>query len=248
MITREAGGRSAAGPWFDEIFRQLDPRCASTGTPRMARASRPASCCARLAARRAPCSPASARALNFLQTLSGTATATRRYVDGRAGPPCRILDTRKTLPGLRLAQKYAVRCGGGNNHRIGLYDGILIKENHISPPARSPPRSPPRAPPARACRSRSRSRRSTNCAQALDAGADMRCSTSSRLDDMRTAVAMSRGHPRRPHRARGLGRRRRSRRCGRSPRPASISFRSARSPSTCARWTCRCGSSSRCGP
>lgn len=71
-------------------------------------------------------------ALNFLQTLSGTATVTRRYVDAVAGTGTHIVDTRKTLPGLRDAQKYAVRCGGGINHRIGLYDGILIKENHIA--------------------------------------------------------------------------------------------------------------------
>ncbi len=71
-------------------------------------------------------------ALNFLQLLSGTATATRRLVDAVAGTSCRILDTRKTLPGLRTAQKYAVRCGGGDNHRMGLYDRVLIKENHIA--------------------------------------------------------------------------------------------------------------------
>ena len=71
-------------------------------------------------------------ALNFLQTLSGTATATAQYVAAVRGTNTRILDTRKTLPGLRLAQKYAVRCGGGDNHRIGLYDAILIKENHIA--------------------------------------------------------------------------------------------------------------------
>lgn len=70
-------------------------------------------------------------ALNFLQTLSGTATQTRRYIDAIKGTHTKILDTRKTLPGLRLAQKYAVKCGGGENHRLGLYDGILIKENHI---------------------------------------------------------------------------------------------------------------------
>ncbi|WP_020394140.1 carboxylating nicotinate-nucleotide diphosphorylase [Thiolinea disciformis] len=70
-------------------------------------------------------------ALNFVQTLSGTASSTRRYVDLIAHTPCKILDTRKTLPGLRLAQKYAVLCGGGVNHRIGLYDRVLIKENHI---------------------------------------------------------------------------------------------------------------------
>lgn len=70
-------------------------------------------------------------ALNFLQTLSATATVTARYVAAVAGTSVRILDTRKTLPGLRLAQKYAVRCGGGQNHRVGLFDAILIKENHI---------------------------------------------------------------------------------------------------------------------
>ena len=70
-------------------------------------------------------------ALNFLQTLSGTATATRKFVDAVNGTNAKILDTRKTIPGLRLAQKYAVHCGGGQNHRIGLFDGVLIKENHI---------------------------------------------------------------------------------------------------------------------
>ena len=70
-------------------------------------------------------------ALNFLQLLSGTATVTRRFVDAVAGTGAKIVDTRKTLPGLRLAQKYAVAVGGGTNHRVGLYDGILIKENHI---------------------------------------------------------------------------------------------------------------------
>jgi nicotinate-nucleotide pyrophosphorylase (carboxylating) len=70
-------------------------------------------------------------ALNFLQTLSAVATQTRRYVEAVAGTGAVIVDTRKTLPGLRLAQKYAVKCGGGVNHRLGLYDGILIKENHI---------------------------------------------------------------------------------------------------------------------
>ncbi len=71
-------------------------------------------------------------ALNLLQTLSATATVARRYADAVAGTGCKVLDTRKTLPGLRLAQKYAVRCGGCFNHRIGLFDAILIKENHIA--------------------------------------------------------------------------------------------------------------------
>lgn len=71
-------------------------------------------------------------ALNFLQTLSGTATLTRQYVDAVADTGVKVLDTRKTIPGLRQAQKYAVNCGGGTNHRMGLYDGVLIKENHIA--------------------------------------------------------------------------------------------------------------------
>jgi nicotinate-nucleotide pyrophosphorylase (carboxylating) len=71
-------------------------------------------------------------ALNFVQRLSGVATLTRQYVTAIAGLPCRILDTRKTTPGWRLLEKYAVRCGGGHNHRLGLYDGILIKDNHLA--------------------------------------------------------------------------------------------------------------------
>ena len=70
--------------------------------------------------------------MNFLQTLSGTATCARRYTEAVAGTGAIILDTRKTVPGLRMAQKYAVRCGGASNHRVGLFDAILIKENHIS--------------------------------------------------------------------------------------------------------------------
>jgi nicotinate-nucleotide pyrophosphorylase (carboxylating) len=71
-------------------------------------------------------------ALNFLQHLSGIASLTRRYVDAVAGLPVKILDTRKTTPGWRLLEKYAVRCGGGQNHRVGLYDGVLIKDNHLA--------------------------------------------------------------------------------------------------------------------
>jgi len=71
-------------------------------------------------------------ALNFLQHLSGVATLTRKYVDAVADFPCKILDTRKTLPGWRLLQKYAVRCGGGHNHRMGLHDGMLVKDNHLA--------------------------------------------------------------------------------------------------------------------
>lgn len=117
--------------WFDETFRQLDPNVQITWYAQDGE---------RVAANGLLCSlHGNARAilsgertaLNFLQTLSATATATRRYVDLVAHTHCRILDTRKTLPGLRTAQKYAVVCGGGSNHRMGLYDRVLIKENHI---------------------------------------------------------------------------------------------------------------------
>jgi nicotinate-nucleotide pyrophosphorylase (carboxylating) len=131
VITREDAtlcGRA----WFDDVFRQVDSRvsvkweCADGDRVRanqlLCTLSGPAR--ALLTGERT--------ALNFLQSLSGTATETRRYVEAVSGTHCRILDTRKTIPGLRLAQKYAVRCGGGTNHRIGLFDAILVKENHIA--------------------------------------------------------------------------------------------------------------------
>jgi nicotinate-nucleotide pyrophosphorylase (carboxylating) len=119
------------GPWFDACFHALD-RDASIiwHAAEGERVHAGQVLCEIEAAARALLT-AERPALNFLQLLSGTATTTRRYVDAVAGTAARIVDTRKTLPGLRLAQKYAVRTGGGANHRIGLYDGILIKENHI---------------------------------------------------------------------------------------------------------------------
>jgi nicotinate-nucleotide pyrophosphorylase (carboxylating) len=118
--------------WFDETFRQLDPRVAVTwhATDGGQIAADSVVCELRGPARSIVTGERTA--LNFLQTLSGTATATRVYADLVAGTRTRILDTRKTLPGLRLAQKYAVRCGGGENHRIGLFDAVLIKENHVA--------------------------------------------------------------------------------------------------------------------
>lgn len=117
--------------WANEVFRQLDPSIrvawdAADG----ARVSEDQRLCTIAGPARAILT-GERTALNFLQTLSGTATTARRYADAISGTRCRILDTRKTIPGLREAQKYAVRCGGCHNHRHGLYDGILIKENHI---------------------------------------------------------------------------------------------------------------------
>jgi len=130
LLTREEAVLCGTA-WVDETFRQLDPAVrihwhAQEGD--------------KVAANSILCDivgPARAMltgertALNFLQTLSGTATITRRYTEAVEGTGCSILDTRKTIPGLRQAQKYAVRVGGGRNHRLGLYDMVLIKENHI---------------------------------------------------------------------------------------------------------------------
>ncbi len=131
VITREAAvvcGR----PWVDEVFRQLDP---SMQLQWQVQEGGRAAADAVLFTLQGPARAlltGERCALNFLQTLSGTATTVAQYVDAVAGTGCAIADTRKTLPGLRTAQKYAVLCGGGVNHRIGLYDGILIKENHIA--------------------------------------------------------------------------------------------------------------------
>ena len=118
--------------WFDEVFRQCDERIdihwlAGDGD------SVPAnSVVCEVSGPARGLLMAERSALNFLQTLSGTATLTRSYTDQIKHSNCRILDTRKTIPQLRIAQKYAVLCGGGSNHRIGLFDAYLIKENHLA--------------------------------------------------------------------------------------------------------------------
>jgi nicotinate-nucleotide pyrophosphorylase (carboxylating) len=122
----------AGRPWFDAVFRALDPAIAISWQAAEGDAvTAGANLCSITGNTRALLT-GERTALNFLQTLSAVATATRRYVDAVSGTRAAILDTRKTLPGLRVAEKYAVRTGGGMNHRMGLYDGILIKENHIA--------------------------------------------------------------------------------------------------------------------
>lgn len=130
VITRE-DAVLCGQPWFLEVYRQLD-----TGiqVEWMAEDGDTISAGQLLCRLQGPASTlltGERTALNFLQTLSGTATMTRRFVEAVAGTGAKILDTRKTLPGLRQAQKYAVAKGGGRNHRMGLYDAYLIKENHI---------------------------------------------------------------------------------------------------------------------
>ncbi len=117
--------------WADATFKQLDPSIRLDWQAQDGDALVADRAVVKLAGPARPILTGERTALNFLQTLSATATAAHRYVDAVAGTGCRILDTRKTLPGMRLAQKYAVRCGGAQNHRLGLYDMVLIKENHI---------------------------------------------------------------------------------------------------------------------
>jgi nicotinate-nucleotide pyrophosphorylase (carboxylating) len=131
VITREDAvlcGR----PWVEETFRQLDPDIRLSWHAADGERITADSVIFEIAGPARAVLTGERTALNFMQLLSATATAARGFVDAVAGTGCVILDTRKTLPGLRTAQKYAVRCGGARNHRIGLYDMVLIKENHIA--------------------------------------------------------------------------------------------------------------------
>ncbi|MGQ9658515.1 MAG: carboxylating nicotinate-nucleotide diphosphorylase [Thermochromatium sp.] len=130
LITRESAVLCGA-PWFEAVFRVLAPEIRIHWEADDGESVAPGQ---RLCVLEGPVRAlltGERTAMNYLQTLSGTATLVRRYVEAVAGLPVKVLDTRKTLPGLRLQQKYAVRCGGGHNHRFGLFDAILIKENHI---------------------------------------------------------------------------------------------------------------------
>ncbi len=121
----------AGHPWVDEVFAQLDGNVLIDWYISDGQAADADDVICKLVGPARALLTGERTALNFLQTLSATATRTAAYVAAVEGTGVRILDTRKTIPGLRLAQKYAVRCGGGENHRIGLFDAILIKENHI---------------------------------------------------------------------------------------------------------------------
>jgi nicotinate-nucleotide pyrophosphorylase (carboxylating) len=197
IITREAAVL-AGRPYVDEVFRQVDPRVQVEWQAADGDAVVPEQLLYRLSGPARSLLTGERTALNFVQALSGTATATRRYAQALAGLPCRVLDTRKTIPGLRTAQKYAVRCGGGNNHRMGLYDGILVKENHImaagsiAAAVAAARASGARVPVEVEVESLEELR------QALDAGADMALLDEFSLDNLRAAVAMNRAHPRGP--------------------------------------------------
>lgn len=181
--------------WFDEVFAQLDAAicvtwCSADGariTPGMELCSVNGPARALLSGERT--------ALNFLQVLSGTATVARRYADAVAGTDCRVLDTRKTIPGLRAAQKYAVACGGATNHRHGLYDALLIKENHIMAAGgiAAALRAARVAHPGLSVEIEVESRAELD--QALDGGADIVLLDNFALDELRAAVAQTRGRP-----------------------------------------------------
>ncbi len=131
IIARESG-ILAGVPWANEVFRAVDPGVKLNWRKRDGDALAPDETLCELSGSARGILTAERTALNFLQTLSGTASAAHRYAEAIAGTGATVIDTRKTLPGLRSAQKYAVAVGGGGNHRMGLYDFILIKENHIT--------------------------------------------------------------------------------------------------------------------
>jgi nicotinate-nucleotide pyrophosphorylase (carboxylating) len=193
VITREDAVLCGT-TWFDEVFRQLEPRTRIVWTAKDGDRVQADQLLCTLEGPSRALLTGERTALNFLQSLSGTATVTRRYVDAVSGTQCRILDTRKTVPGLRLAQKYAVACGGGTNHRIGLFDAILVKENHIAAAGSI----------ARAVDEARRLQAQVlveveveslaQLAQALDAGVDRVLLDNFSLEDMRTAVKTARQH------------------------------------------------------
>jgi nicotinate-nucleotide pyrophosphorylase (carboxylating) len=180
--------------WFDESFRQLDARIAVHWLVEEGADVAASTTVCELSGSARAILTGERTALNFLQLLSGTATIARRYVAAIAGTGCKVLDTRKTIPGLRTAQKYAVRCGGASNHRLGLFDQVLIKENHIA--AAGSVAAAVRA--AREQQPRLRIEVETENLeefdQALAAGADIIMLDDFALQDVRRAVELNRAH------------------------------------------------------
>jgi nicotinate-nucleotide pyrophosphorylase (carboxylating) len=193
VIVREFAVLCGA-PWFEGVMNQVDPRIRITwkyGEGDLMDAD--SEVCAIEGPARALLT-AERGALNFLQLLSGVATATRRYVDAIKGTRSSILDTRKTLPGLRLAQKYAVRVGGGVNQRLALYDGILIKENHIAAAGGIAQAMKAAQALSAGVSIQIEVENLAELKAALDAGATSILLDNFSLDDMREAVKMTNGH------------------------------------------------------
>ncbi len=191
VVCREAAVLCGSA-WFAQVFRELDASISVSWQFADGDAVLPgATLCSVAGPARAVLS-GERSALNFLQTLSATATATRRFVDAVRGTGCQILDTRKTLPGLRRAQKYATRCGGARNHRMGLFDMVLIKENHIvaAGSIEAAVSAARRLSPGLQVEVEAESL--DEFARALAAGADIIMLDELSLDDMRAAVASNR--------------------------------------------------------
>ncbi|WP_370600749.1 carboxylating nicotinate-nucleotide diphosphorylase [Pseudomonas nitroreducens] len=192
IITRE-NATVAGSAWVDEVFRQVDPRVHVKWQVKDGERVSADQTLFTLEGPARALLTGERSALNFLQLLSGTATRARHYADLVDGTGVKLLDTRKTLPGLRLAQKYAITCGGCHNHRIGLYDAFLIKENHIAAcggiaqAITEAHRIAPGKPVEIEVEDLAELR------QALDAGADIIMLDELSLDDMRTAVALTAG-------------------------------------------------------
>ncbi len=192
VITREAAIISGTA-WVDEVFRQIDTRVKVEWQVRDGERAEANQVLFHLEGPARALLTGERSALNFLQCLSGVATRVGHYVELVKGTQVKLLDTRKTLPGLRLAQKYAVTCGGGHNHRIGLYDAFLIKENHIAASGgiaqaidaahRIAPGKPVEV----------EVENLDELQQALEAGADIIMLDELSLDDMRTAVTLTNG-------------------------------------------------------
>lgn len=192
VITREAAVVCGTA-WVDAVFRQLDPRVAVHWQVKDGDRVEPDQVLFSVEGPARALLSGERSALNFLQTLSAVATRCRHYADLVAGTQVKLLDTRKTLPGLRLAQKYAVTCGGCHNHRIGLFDAFLIKENHIAAcggiaHAINAARKIAPGKPVEI-----EVENLDELTQALDAGADIVMLDELSLDDMREAVRINAG-------------------------------------------------------
>jgi nicotinate-nucleotide pyrophosphorylase (carboxylating) len=181
-------------PWASETFRQVDPQIQTRWLCTEGTAVSANAVLCEIEGPARGILTAERTVLNFLQLLSATATATRLHVDAVAGTGCRILDTRKTIPGLRTAQKYAVRIGGGSNHRLGLYDMVLIKENHIAAAGSISAAVVAARREAPGLRVEVETENLAELDEALAAGADVIMLDEYSLEDMRVAVARNRAH------------------------------------------------------
>ncbi len=225
VLCREAAVLCGSA-WFDETFRQLDPSVVIRWDFQDGASVAADSMLCQLDGQARVLLTGERTALNFLQLLSGTASRTQRYVAAVSGTACRILDTRKTIPGLRSAQKYAVRCGGGHNHRLGLYDMVLIKENHIAAAGSIAAAVSTARRDAPGVRVEVEAETLEQVREALDAAADMVMLDNFSREQLRAAVASTgrtrgRRHSRAPAESG-------SRACAASPRPVSTTSRSER--------------------